>query len=301
MTFFLRFCILKKNYCFSFYTKTKEQKIVAKNKKKKKKKKGGPLNVILTLGIIACVGVIAYSGYQLLSTRLAYHEGESEYGSLQRYTTETAPGAGEEDSENREPAEAAVLEEETPPIQVDFASLQAINPDIVGWLYMDALDISYPIVQGTDNDYYLHRTFEGKDNFAGSIFVEYRNSGDFSDCNTIIYGHNMKNQTMFGKLDFLQNWEEYQDGMYFWILTPEADYRYEIFNAQYTDAYSDVYTLFSDSGELFLDYLNKMQSQSQIPLEERTFSESDRIVTLSTCASSEGDERYVVQGVRTEQ
>ena len=103
------------------------------------------------------------------------------------------------------------------------------------------------------------------------------------------------------KLDFLQNWEEYQDGMYFWILTPEADYRYEIFNAQYTDAYSDVYTLFSDSGELFLDYLNKMQSQSQIPLEERTFSESDRIVTLSTCASSEGDERYVVQGVRTEQ
>ena len=269
-------------------------------KKKRKKKKGGPLNVLLTLGILVCIGVIAYSGYQLISTRLAYQEGENEYKTLQKYTAaaEESPEP-QTDASDQTPAVPETTEPETPPIQVDFASLQEINPDIVGWLYMEALDISYPIVQGTDNAYYLHRTFEGKDNFAGSIFVEYRNSGDFSDCNTIVYGHNMKNQTMFGKLDFLQNWEDYQDQMDFWILTPEADYRYEIFNAQYTDAYSDVYTLFSGPGDLFLEYLDKMQSQSQIPLEERKFSLDDRIVTLSTCAASEGDERYVVQGVRS--
>ena len=257
--------------------------------------------MILTLGILICVGVIVYSGYKLLSTRLAYHEGESEYNTLLRYTAEVTqtPEEPGTDAEQNQAAEADPQEMEGPPIQVDFAALQAINPDIVGWLHIEALDISYPVVQGTDNDYYLHRTFEGKDNFAGSIFVECRNTGDWTDCNTIVYGHNMKNQSMFGKLSLIQNWEEGQGPLEFWILTPEENYRYEIFSAQYTDAYSDVYTLFTGTGDLFLDYLNKMQSQSQIPVEPRTFSLNDRVVTLSTCASSEGDERYVVQGIRT--
>ncbi len=75
-------------------------------------------------------------------------------------------------------------------------------------------------MQGSDNDYYLHRTFEGKNNFSGSIFVEYRNSGDFTDSNTIVYGHNMKNQSMFGKLKLLQ-----EQGLYseqFRILDSDA-------------------------------------------------------------------------------
>ncbi|MFR3321064.1 MAG: sortase domain-bontaining protein [Lachnospiraceae bacterium] len=75
-----------------------------------------------------------------------------------------------------------------------------MNSDIVGWLRIRALDISYPVVQGKDNDYYLHRTFEKTDNFAGCLFVNSYNMGDFTDQNTIIYGHNMKNGSMFGKL-----------------------------------------------------------------------------------------------------
>ena len=84
--------------------------------------------------------------------------------------------AGEEKPEDPEepPIEAVTGDsaedgdpEDVPPIQVDFAALREMNPDIVGWLYIGALDISYPVVQGTDNEYYLHRTFEGKDNFAG--------------------------------------------------------------------------------------------------------------------------------------
>ena len=203
--------------------------------KKTKKKKGGPLNVILTLGIVVCIGVIAYSGYKLISTGLAYKEGEDEYNSLRKYTMEvtepeTVTDSGEEEDaqeDNRSPVDASAVPQEpvTPPLQVDFAALQAINPDIVGWIYIEALDISYPVVQGEDNDFYLHRTFEKKDNFAGSIFVEYRNSGDFTDPNTIIYGHNMKNQSMFGKLKLLKEWEEYKDSMYFWVMTPDYSYR----------------------------------------------------------------------------
>ena len=101
-----------------------------------------------------------------------------------------------------------------------------------------------------------------------------------------------------GKLKLLKEWEEYKNSMYFWILTPEHDYRYEIFSVQYTDASSDVYTLFSEPGTLFVDYLETMQSQSEIPVEERTFTAEDKVVTLSTCSSSNGDGRFVVQGVQ---
>ena len=271
--------------------------------------------MILTLGIVVCVGVIGFSGYKLISTGLAYKEGEDEYSSLRKYTMEVAEAEvpqedkseAEDSSEQaqedtRTPVEGVKQEQEqepvVPPLQVDFASLEAINPDIVGWIYIEALDISYPVVHGEDNDFYLHRTFEKKDNFAGSIFVEYRNSGDFSDPNTIVYGHNMKNQSMFGKLKLLKEWEEYKNSMYFWILTPEHDYRYEIFSVQYTDASSDVYTLFSEPGTLFVDYLETMQSQSEIPVEERTFTAEDKVVTLSTCSSSNGAGRFVVQGVQ---
>ena len=80
---------------------------------------------------------------------------------------------------------------------VDFESLQKVNEDIIGWIRVSALGISYPIAQSTDNDYYLHRTFERVDNFAGCIFMEYQNHSDFSDKNTIIYGHNMKNGSCF--------------------------------------------------------------------------------------------------------
>jgi sortase B len=268
---------------------------------KKKKKKGGAVNALLTLGIIVCIGVMGYSAYQLVSAGLAYKEGEEEYAGLRKYTVEAADTPAQSpEGEMQETSGSTGEDGQTsavPPLEVDFASLQAINPDIVGWLYIEALDISYPVVQGTDNDYYLHRTFEGKDNFSGSIFVEYRNSGDFTDSNTIVYGHNMKNQSMFGKLKLLTEQQKYQESPYFWILTPDQDYRYQIFSMQVTAADSDVYTLFTNPGQEFVDYLYKMQDESEaaLPLEEEFTAES-RIVTLSTCTSSETD-RFVVQGV----
>lgn len=267
-------------------------------KKKKKKKKGGAVSALLTMGIIICIAVMGYSVYQLVSTGLAYKEGEDEYAGLQKYTMKTVEDTGTDAEQEAISADPAEQEETvTPPLQVDFASLQAINPDIVGWLYIEALDISYPVVQGSDNDYYLHRTFEGKNNFSGSIFVEYRNSGDFTDSNTIVYGHNMKNQSMFGKLKLLQEQGLYQNSSEFWILTPEHNYRYQIFSMHVTAQDSDVYTLFTNPGQEFVDYLNKMlnESETALPLEQ-DFTAESRIVTLSTCTSSETD-RFVVQGL----
>lgn len=279
----------------------------------KKKKKGGVVNSLLTLGILICLGVFGFSAFRLFTIYQDYKVGEDEYAKLQgQYTTREVkvpktPASESADGVSSEPTGEDVSEEpeavseegvaEYLPLDVDFQALQAINPDVVGWLEVEALDISYPIVQGKDNAEYLHMTFEKQDNFAGSIFMDYENSADFGDCHTIIYGHNMKNQSMFGKLKLLKENEKYKVSRYFWIITPEGKYRYEIFSAHVTPADGDTYTLFSGPDQQFLDYVNKMASESQIPKTDIPFTLDDKVVTLTTCTSNE-TQRFVVQGVR---
>ncbi len=142
---------------------------------------------------------------------------------LQKHRETPATTKTEEPQAESEPAEPSEPEPEPlsyptePPLAVDFESLKAINPDVKGWLYIEALDISYPVVQGPDNDTYLHTTYEGtsRTNFAGSIFLDYQNQDDFSDGNTIVYGHNMKNLSMFGKLKQMKEQKKYRDSVYF--------------------------------------------------------------------------------------
>ena len=179
--------------------------------------------------------------------------------------------------------------------EVDFDALKAINDDVVGWLELEAIpSISYPITQGEDNEYYLHRTIKQTYNFAGSIFIDSTNASDFSDCNTIIYGHNMKNGSMFGKLKQMYESGKYKDSKYLWICTPDGKYRYEIFSMQYANVNSDVYTLFSEHDDQFGAYVNKMAKQSKVNMKTKGLSKDDYVVTLSTCTSNESM-RFVVQ------
>lgn len=183
---------------------------------------------------------------------------------------------------------------------VDFTALQGINDDIVGWLKVGALDISYPVTQASDNDYYLHLTFELVQNTAGCIFVDYQNRPDFQDDNTIVYGHNMKDGSMFGTLkNFVQD-GVYESDPYFWIYTPERIYKYEIFNCSTVGAVSNTYTLEFGSRKEFQNYLDKALMQSQVDSSKVKVKSSDKIVTLSTCTGDE-ETRFVVQGklVRT--
>ncbi len=83
------------------------------------------------------------------------------------------------------------------PIQVDFDALRAENADVVGWIYCEGTPIDYPVVQCADNDYYLHRSYDGSYSASGAIFTDANNRAGFVDCNTIIYGHHMKNGSMF--------------------------------------------------------------------------------------------------------
>ena len=258
-----------------------------KEKKKKKTKKKGDL--LLTLALIVAVVVFCFAAYNLYHIYTEYKKGTDEYNHIEQMAvTERAPETTETELPDQGPE---------PPIDVDFAALKSINEDVVGWIYIEALDgISYPVVQGEDNETYLHTTYEKNYNFAGTIFIDYENSSDFTDCNTLVYGHNMKNGSMFGQLKkFSEDQETYKKSKYFWILTPEKNYRYEIVAAYTTGVNSDTYTLFKGPGDEFQKYLDTIKGYSEIQTDDTDLTIKDKIVTLSTCTGNEST-RFVVQG-----
>ena len=111
------------------------------------------------------------------------------------------------------------------PIDVNFGALNAMNANVVGWLYCEGTPINYPVVQSTDNSYYLNRLYDNQSNSAGAIFMDAQNAPDLSDVNTIIYGHNMKNGSMFASL---QNYDEqwyYGEHPVMYYLTKDHDYQ----------------------------------------------------------------------------
>lgn len=258
-----------------------------KQNSKKTKKKG---DLVLTLALIVAVAVFCFAAYNLYHIYTEYKKGTDEYNHIEQMAvTERAPDSTEAEEPDAGPK---------PPIDVDFDALKSVNEDVVGWIYIEALDgVSYPVVQGEDNETYLHTTYEKNYNFAGTIFVDYENSSDFSDCNTLVYGHNMKNGSMFGRLkNFTEDQETYEKSKYFWILTPENNYRYEIIAAYTTGVNSDTYTLFKGPGEEFQTYLETIKGYSEIATEDtEELTIKDRIVTLSTCTGNEAT-RFVVQG-----
>lgn len=262
---------------------------------KKKEKRGS--GFFWKLLLIMALAVFCFSAYQLFTIYQGYKAGVDEYASVAHETVvKTAEPLVVKDQKKTEEGELLAPEEpDYQPPEVDFDELQRMNPDVTGWLEIEAIpEISYPIVQGQDNDYYLHRTFKGAENFAGSIFIDSANSRDFTDCNTIIYGHNMKNGSMFGKLKRLCENEKYKDSKYLWICTPAGKYRYEIFSMQYAHVDSDTYTLFGAHDDSFGSYLEKMAAKSEVDMNTQNLTKDDYIVTLSTCTSDDSV-RFVVQ------
>ena len=249
--------------------------------------------MLLTIALIVAIAVFCYAAFNLYHIYTEYKKGTDEYNQIEEMAVT------ERDADSAEVAGPSA--QIKPPIEVDFDKLKSVNEDVVGWIYVDALpDISYPIVKGKDNQTYLHQTYEKNYNFAGTIFVDYENSGDFSDCNTLVYGHNMKNGSMFGHLKkFREDDKLYKQDKYFWILTPERNYRYEIITAYTTGVNSDTYTLFKGPGEEFEKYLETIKGYSEIQTDDTDLTIKDRIVTLSTCTGNEST-RFVVQGKRVD-
>ena len=172
------------------------------------------------------------------------------------------------------------------PSPIDFASLQEQYPDVVGWLKMDDVDISYPIVQGKDNDRYLYFDPSGAENIDGSIFLDYRAKSLDTDLYNLIYGHNMRDESMFGQLDNYVNEDFYKQGTgAFYIYTPKGSYRYKIFAVDIVDPADDVYQMGFKNPQVFGAFVKQLKNNSmyETGVEVEGY---DRIVTLSTCSST---------------
>lgn len=274
----------------------------------KEKRKTTFGDVVRILLMLAALAVFCFSGYQLYGFYREYKAGTDEYSSLANdYTgeNETEDLAALEEADDQAQSVAGrelvtVVEngqEVSLPVMnnpINFAELSSVNSDIVGWIRIRALDISYPVVQTEDNDYYLHTTFEGASNIAGCIFMNCYNKPDFTDQNTIIYGHNMRNGSMFGTLSDFQDEEVYNKSKYFWIFTPDFIYQYRIFSASVVNQTGLTYqTSFSD--EDFQEFVNTAFQNSVVDNTGLQVTEDDRIVTLSTCTGDDST-RFVVMG-----
>ena len=178
--------------------------------------------------------------------------------------------------------------------QLDLSELQTRNPDMIGWIYIPDTNVNYPLLHAEDNDTYLRTTWEGKSNTAGSIFIEARCSPDLEDFNTIIYGHNMRNGTMFAALKQYSDHSYYEAHPYVYIVKNDAIYRYEVFSSYETGVKTDTYRLrfTDDDKKRSLDYY--IESSVWDAKLEPTL--DDLILTLSTCVGGgKYETRWVVQ------
>ncbi len=244
----------------------------------------------------AALAMIVVPAVWLGTTFWQYHQADLEYSGLEKqYTTQT--------QQVTLPAASSAASADTFTLRtIDWDALRAQNPDIVGWIEVDAIaSMSYPVVRHEDNSYYLDHSYLCASNTSGAIFMETLNSGDFSDAHTIIYGHNMKSGKMFGSLKKFADpafYAEHGGGMT--LYTPEGTYRYQIFSAEYIgDTDARVYSVGYGQDDTFLQFIQGMQQRSLYDT-GIVLTADAKVLTLSTCSYNETT-RFVVHAVRTAQ
>ncbi|MCH5192193.1 MAG: class B sortase [Oscillospiraceae bacterium] len=184
------------------------------------------------------------------------------------------------------------------PIAVDFPSLLQENGDIIGWLYCEDTPINYPVVQSDDNDDYLRRDLHGNYLVSGTLFVDYRCGAVGTGQNYIIYGHFMKNATMFGTLEKYKEQSYFDEHPVLYYLTSDKDYMIELFAGFVTNANADIYYPNFGDADSFEAVLQGLKAQSTFNSGISVTGE-DHIVTLSTCSHDFDNARYVVFGKLT--
>lgn len=243
-------------------------------------------NLFRILSFLLCLAAVIFAGWKLWSIYAEYHAGTQAYDALaEQYTTLPQP---ELDTDASQTADSMP--------QVDFAALQAECADVVAWIYAPDSKLNYPVVQSADNDYYLRRLMNGAYNIGGTIFMDYRNQADFSDWNTIIYGHKMKNGSMFGSLPYYREQSYYDAHPEIYIFTPEQNFRLELLGGYVTPADAQTYTFPINAQER--DALAELaRSKSTFAADAVELGPEDKLVTLSTCVYDYEDARYVLVGV----
>lgn len=238
-------------------------------------------------------GILAFSGYKVLSVLGEYQQADTLYEGVQQEfvekvtTTTAATSAVGEQPEHKVTSSA--------PIRVDFPGLMAKNKDVVGWLYCPDTVVNYPVVQAQDNDTYLHADLSGEYLRSGTLFVDCENDPQPQvQKNYIVYGHSMKNGSMFGALLKYKKQTYYDEHPVWYYLTPDRDYRVELIVGTVVRTQRDIFTT-TINEKVMVKELGVLQEYSTFK-SEVSYSEEDAFITLSTCSYEFDDARYVLVG-----
>lgn len=264
---------------------TRQEKRAAKREAKMRRKealRNAPLSVRIRNGalnvITVClIGIILVSGYKIGKTMWEYQVAKSAYTNISEKTAKV------------DPKQFTGV--------VDWKALKKVNPDVQGWLYQKDTVINYPVVQGTDNDTYLHTRFDKQWSGGGTLFVDCRMEKDFKGFNSIIYGHHMKDGSMFRSIRGYTKEDGYYDKhKTLELATPHGNYHLVVFSAFITKATDeDTYKMTYDEAEKQA-YIDRAWERSELPITRDSVdvTKNDRLVTLSTCAYDYEEARYIV-------
>lgn len=233
------------------------------------------------LPFLAALAVFVFSAVRLGTIFWGYYQGEKQYQKLADAVMIPKP---------------ELSEQEEPEFGVDFKELKKMNPDIAAWIYIEKLGISYPVVQGSDNEYYLEHTFYREENKCGSIFIEAGNQKDFSDWNTFVYGHNMKDKSMFARLNEYQEEKTFQENPEFYIYTSEGTKRYQIFSCYPAALDEDSFQADFQGEEDYASWQETVRAKSLYDTKIMPKA-GQKTVTLMTCTPAGKNYRFLIHGV----
>lgn len=258
---------------------------------------------------LALLILLIISGQQLVEVFSNYHEANVYYKEIQNeYRTKidliesqpvSAPIAEEEEKEEINKKRTKKIEEKKivrahttklkPPITVDFDALKKINSDIIGWIYSEDTPIDYPVLYSSNNNKYIHKLFNGEYSVNGSIFLDSECKKIFND-NSILYGHHMRNGSMFASLNNYKEQNYYEEHKQLWLLTPKRNYLLLPFSAMVVSTNSLYYKLDIQDKQLFINKAidSSLFTPSTIP------NTADRFITLSTCDYTFDNARLVI-------
>ncbi len=247
------------------------------------------IKAMLTALMAVMVFISGFCAYKIITIVQDYKASEREYSSIIDEAVEMP-----EVVDDKEP-EAP----QSKYLKVNHSKLKKKNSDYVGWIYIPGTNINYPVVKATDNDWYLIRSFEGSWSGSGSIFMDYENSRNWTDFHTIVYGHHMKNKTMFWALNQFRNssfWDEHQ--------TVEIYYEnsvciYRVFSFYKGIADDESYNMKFFSDQEKSDWIRQIQSMSMYKSKQDVMI-TDHILTLSTCVDATSADRWILHSVLSE-
>ena len=252
------------------------------------------LQLIIVVGILITVKALYTREKQCLKSRLLYV-------SLQRGLKGTEQGGhnvseknvASELLEEQKGMNSTERERETISEIAFLRTLKNKNEDTIGWIEISGTSIAYPIMQSKDNNYYLTHDFNKAYSATGSIFMDSGNDSDFKDANTILYGHNMKDGSMFHDLHLLRQEEYLKEHLIINVITDQGVQKYKIFSIYVAKASADYRRSYKIAEEQ-VGFLERVQNRSLVVLDKQKFEGTETILTLSTCAYDFNNARLVV-------